>query len=534
MNRRLKIAFFCENGDTKFLVDIMASLRVQHEVSLHRKVSDSEMRRILSESDLAWMEWCNGQVVQASTDKPPCPVICRLHRNEAYADGGWPTKVRWKNIAALVFIGNRFVRDKVVETVPDLFDQTRVCGIPPGIDTERFRPREKPNGKRLGWVGYLHERKNPKFLLECFAALLKRDPSFTLHVAGAVEDAALADECVRTMNDRGFADKVSWCGWIPDIAAWMADKDYIVSTSTNEGAHNVVMEGMACGLQPLVYDWPGARDFYPYESIFTTPDEFARLALESPHNPLAHRDYAASRYGIAVQMRLINALIESLAEPPERRPPDSDATWYDGLWSSDSALECWWRRTRREKVCGGLETMGRKPLRILDLGCGPGTIESHLVPFGPVHAVDWSKTAIAKAKYFCNAPTYEAGNFFGLDLPKNHFDAVTSMEVIEHLVDADQPRYMALVRDVLKPGGRLFLTCPNATVMRPFDENYKKTRGRPWSMQPIENWPDKDRLMALVVGAGLTVLDYDCVIESDGFKGLHQYLAAEKPKEKGA
>src|SRR5512134_69732 len=95
---------------------------------------------------------------------------------------------------------------------------------------------------------------------------------------------------------------------------------------------------------------------------------------------------------------------------------------------------------------------------ILEDGCGVGMYVEHLSPFGGTvigleYDFERATEAHAKSPHIINA----AGEF--IPLPPSTFDLILSHEVIEHVQD-DHAAISEMIR-VLKPGGRVFLFCPN-------------------------------------------------------------------------
>ena len=124
----------------------------------------------------------------------------------------------------------------------------------------------------------------------------------------------------------------------------------------------------------------------------------------------------------------------------------------------------WWFVARRRLIVSLLDSTyprdGR--LRLLDIGCGTGAMLDMLAPFGDVTGADFAPEALQ----FCRARGEAQGRAYPLTradvrrLPfaTDSFDAVTAMDVIEH-IDDDKAAASEIFR-VLKPGGRLFVTVP--------------------------------------------------------------------------
>ena len=124
----------------------------------------------------------------------------------------------------------------------------------------------------------------------------------------------------------------------------------------------------------------------------------------------------------------------------------------------------WWFVARRRLIVSLLDARCPRDgsLRLLDIGCGTGAMLDMLAPFGEVVGADFAPQALA----FCRA----RGEGMGRDYPltradvrrlpfaDNAFDAVTAMDVSEH-IDDDKAASSEIFR-VLKPGGRLFVTVP--------------------------------------------------------------------------
>jgi SAM-dependent methyltransferase len=131
--------------------------------------------------------------------------------------------------------------------------------------------------------------------------------------------------------------------------------------------------------------------------------------------------------------------------------------------------------------------------RLLDIGCGPGTYTIHLAAgYTSVDALDIEplrlddfRASIAGTAEEGRITIHEA-SATDLDFPDATFDAVTAIEVIEHLVKLD--RVLDEVYRVLKPGGSFLATTPNRFF--PFEQHGFNLRGvhHPPSHFPFLTW----------------------------------------------
>ncbi|KAI1330230.1 S-adenosyl-L-methionine-dependent methyltransferase [Xylariaceae sp. FL0255] len=112
----------------------------------------------------------------------------------------------------------------------------------------------------------------------------------------------------------------------------------------------------------------------------------------------------------------------------------------------------------------------KKTDRILDIGCGSGTITTglaKLVPEGSVTGVDMSPEILARAKTLAaqspipaerqGSVIFEQGNVLEkLPYPDDTFDIVYNSQLMGHIPPPDLPRQaVSEMRRVLKPGGIL-------------------------------------------------------------------------------
>jgi SAM-dependent methyltransferase len=174
--------------------------------------------------------------------------------------------------------------------------------------------------------------------------------------------------------------------------------------------------------------------------------------------------------------------------------------YYDEVFRRGRGVQSKWHHLKFARVARELE--GSR--RVLDVGCGPGTLAGN---FGA--GQDWVGTDLssrqidyARRTYGHRGPRFYQESPAGL-LEDDPFDAVTMVELIEHLdpVLVDETIGEALER--LRPGGRLIVTTPNFGGAWPLVESVVNRFAEvTYDLQHINKF-DSRRLVDLLASHGL-------------------------------
>ncbi len=152
-----------------------------------------------------------------------------------------------------------------------------------------------------------------------------------------------------------------------------------------------------------------------------------------------------------------------------------------------------------------------KGSNVLEIGCGRGGLSNYIagMPDGPAQlfACDFSDEAlsIARSKYGGRSGiTWQKEDIQALSFEDSYFDRIISCETIEHVPNPEKA-IQELYR-VLKPGGRLYLTCPNYFNFFGLWCLYRYAIGKPYTeFQPYVNYMLLPRLVFWLKRTGFKI-----------------------------
>jgi 2-polyprenyl-3-methyl-5-hydroxy-6-metoxy-1,4-benzoquinol methylase len=155
----------------------------------------------------------------------------------------------------------------------------------------------------------------------------------------------------------------------------------------------------------------------------------------------------------------------------------SHQDYYDSRWQTLEILNS----LSMARCAALLEELSRLNLNeptFVDLGCGSGWFCTILRQFGSVVGIDQAADAAAKK---VPSVTFVNGDINNWNVSIDPVDVVVSQEVIEHV--ENQSNFVSIAYDLLKPGGYLVMTTPNAAVTLGTTSDEWRKR---WLRQPVE------------------------------------------------
>lgn len=162
------------------------------------------------------------------------------------------------------------VSDAVVVVTPIIAKQLKrltginskkIVSIFNPLPLENIQPTYDTNAKEriFLFVGRLSQEKNVDLLLKAWAKVAPRYPEWKLEIAGS---GAMHEE-LRQLVEEMNIPRVQFLGHVENVGALYNRAEYLVLPSKHESFSCVVLESMAFGCHPIVFDYPSAPVVIP-------------------------------------------------------------------------------------------------------------------------------------------------------------------------------------------------------------------------------------------------------------------------------
>lgn len=308
-SKRPKIAFFCEEKD-KESESVFNYLNGRFRAEMHVDKRPAQIHDIIDNCDIAWFEGCGDIVSEASRVAKANKMIVRLSADDVYDRS--PERVNWNNVDTLILIGNSFVKEALIEKINDIEKLTKLMTVGYGVDVDQFKFTYRNRGKKIACVSDLSAKKNPMFLLQCMQKLVYIDPDYRLYFAGEFEDKAVEHYVMHMVEKMNLSSVVFFDGRVNNVNTWLRDKHYIVSAGISESILPGVLEGMCCGLKPVVHNFPGADELLPIEVLFNLAEDFCGHITSETYESQQYHSIVEDKFTQQAVMKNIHEMLVKL------------------------------------------------------------------------------------------------------------------------------------------------------------------------------------------------------------------------------
>ena len=308
MSDKMRIAVFCQEGLTEFVLPIIEELKDHCEVMISFAQAPGECVMMAKWADVVWLEWGNEVAIKLTTARGVLDnkyTILRVHSYEIFMN--YLSHIRWDVVDQLI-CPNQTTMDLVLQAGDLGVNLPRIYQLvmPTGVDLKKFHYKRKfPDGD-IAFVARLNHKKGIQLLVQ----VARQHPGTVIHIAGDWQDTRLKLYFEHITKD---LDNIQFDGWVDhsNMPTWLEDKSYILCCSPYESQGLGLMEAMATGIKPLVHDFPGAREMYPEDCIWSDLDQLSEILDEGEYKSHEYRRHIELDFSFTQTMRKVNAILPS-------------------------------------------------------------------------------------------------------------------------------------------------------------------------------------------------------------------------------
>ena len=310
-HKRPKVAFFrCGPAEDGVLADVCDFVQQRFLTEFDVGRDPERVVELMRWSDLCWFDGGGEMVVQALARNERRATVVSLRRCDIRDH--WVKDVPWENVDIVVQIGSSAVEEALLMQVPDIRNRTRLTIVPNGVNLERYTLRPKGRGKNLACIGCLTMEANPAFLIQCMQKLHYIDPEYKLFFSGAFESPMLEQYVRHMVGTLELTGTVFFEPRPADLNGWLGERHFIIAGSIGESQVEALLAGMACGLKPVIHNFPGADKLLPRWYLFNIAEQFCEQVLSPEYEPQSYRRFVEERFLVREQLKKVDGILTQL------------------------------------------------------------------------------------------------------------------------------------------------------------------------------------------------------------------------------
>ena len=242
-----------------------------------------------------WCDWGNVDAVKISRFKCDAKKILRIHAWEVFFQ--IIHHIDFDAFDKIIFVADH-IKEYLEKRHRRKYDNAVV--IPNGVMLDEWEiSLNKERNNKIAMAGNIAEGKGTQLLL----FIAQHLPEYEFHICGRFAQEDVAEYFLEKKPDNVIMDS-----WQYDLSDWFKDKTYVISPSIRESQHMAVMEGMAAGLKPLVFDWIGAKKIYDEKWVWNDLESLKSL-LVGDYKPHEYRKFIEKNYNFEDKFKEIEGLI---------------------------------------------------------------------------------------------------------------------------------------------------------------------------------------------------------------------------------
>lgn len=279
-----------------FIIPILGKLKQEYFIRVDSQFNPDNAIH----ANVIFCDWADDNAIAVANYETLARKILRVHSYEVYTD-----KIMHLDFSAfddVIFVSNhikKYIEERIGSVIP------HGSVVPNGVDLIKYSiSKGKVQNNKVAWAGRLAQVKGIQNLFG-IAAL---NPKMEFHIAGSFQERDLERWCQQQLV---YLKNIIMYPWQKDLNEFYSDKTYAISTSIREGCPVALIEAMACGLEPVILNWPGAENLFKKKGVF---QDIQSIYFNSRVDFESNRNFVINNFNLEKQIDKIYSMVNNLIQ----------------------------------------------------------------------------------------------------------------------------------------------------------------------------------------------------------------------------
>ncbi len=221
-------------------------------------------------------------------------------------------RCRWEAFDAIV-TSNRASEAVLFDCVDRIESMAQCSLLPPATAVTPISVKDKRRTKNIAYVCGIGLETNALAVLDILSELTKIDDEYKLFLIGEFATTSLRVHFEHMIAAMQLSDNIEFQSRPDNLAAWLQDKSYVLSTTLVAGNEAELVTAMSLGVQPVIVNYFGADYIADTKFLANGVNGCVSRLLQEPDEPTQLRQMALN----AGNVHLYRGQFEAVLNGPD-------------------------------------------------------------------------------------------------------------------------------------------------------------------------------------------------------------------------
>ncbi|MBK7090985.1 MAG: glycosyltransferase family 2 protein [bacterium] len=263
----------------------------RYQFVVERSESKERLLEYFGKDCTIWLDHLNEFAIWASSlqNNGKTKLVCRVQGTELLDVD--LQNCRWEAFDAVV-TSNHSSEAVLFDAVDRLESMAAYSLIPPAAQVTPLSVAQKVRTKNIAYLSDIDHESNSLVILDVLSELVRVDKEYKLYVVGDFATTSLRVHFEHMIAAMQLSENIEFHQRPDNLAIWLKDKSYILSTAIAAGNEAEIALAMTLGVQPVVINHFGAESLTDSAELVNCVSGCVNKLLQEPGDPSQLRQKA--------------------------------------------------------------------------------------------------------------------------------------------------------------------------------------------------------------------------------------------------